>query len=333
MKYLPELFCFEVKPHSIYSKMDYISLLVNASILNGYVEGTSSSSRHLLKKIAPTGETALSNFKSIDRFELQSVTGIVFEDQVDDLKRRGLLDRSVPITFDWHDQMFYGDNGAEMVNGTKPKDGSSYAYQYLTANILVDGRRLTIILTPIKSREHLLEYVKDALNKVRSMGIRVKYLLFDGGFSSLDLPGYLERNRYRYALRFTPNNVTKRMSLADGESAVYPSQEPFLLVRSDDEKTGIKYLFATNMACKPKRILKRYKKRWGIETSYRKHNELLARTTSKNYTVRFLYYAVAICLYNTWRLFNTHQDRHTTVLEAKICMLLAFLITVDLEAE
>jgi hypothetical protein len=149
--------------------------------------------------------------------------------------------------------LFYGDHDAEMVNGTKPKDGSSYAYQYLTASILVDGRRLTIVLTPIKSREHVIDYVKDALNRIRNMGVRVRYLLFDGGFSCLELPSWLGENGYRYAVHFTPNAVTKRMGLKDGEATSYPSDRPFQLVRVDDQKTKISYLFATNMTCRPKR--------------------------------------------------------------------------------
>ena len=67
------------------------------------------------------------------------------------------------------------------------------------------------------------------------------------------------------------------------------------------------YLFATNVACGPKRLLKRYKRRWGVETSYRMHNSFLAKTTSKDYVVRLLYYAVAVCIYNVWCLFNNTQ--------------------------
>lgn len=331
MRYLPELFCFDVRPNSIYPKTDYISLLVNASILNSYAEGTSSVSRKLGN--APCSDTVLSYFKGIDRYELQSVTSIIFEQQVNDLKSRELLNMPVPIAFDWHDQMYYGDKGTEMVNGTKPKAGTSYAYQYLTASILVDGRRLTIILTPIKSREHILDYVKDALNRIRSMGIKVRYLLFDGGFSSLDLPRYIEEHGYTYAMRFTPNSVTKQMNLKDGESSLYPCDRPFEIVRSEDRESKKSYLFATNMLCRPKRVLKRYKERWGIETSYREHNVFLAKTTSKDYTVRLLYYIVAICIYNTWCIFNTHQDRHVIALEVKIALLLAFLIPSQIESE
>jgi hypothetical protein len=88
MRYLPELMCFEVKPNSVYPKADYISLVVKASILNGYAEGTSNVSRKFLKEV-PTGETALSYFKTIDGYELQSATSIVFEEQVNELKRKG----------------------------------------------------------------------------------------------------------------------------------------------------------------------------------------------------------------------------------------------------
>jgi Transposase DDE domain len=333
MRYLPPLLCFEVKPSYMYTKADYIRLLVNSSVLNAYAEGTSNVSNKVGARV-PNSDTALLRFKGIDRYELQSVVSIVLEEQVDELKRKGLLNKPVPIAFDWHDQMFYGEKETDMVNGTRPKDGSSYAYQYLTASILVDGKRLTIVLTPIKSMGYLLSYVEDALNRIRNMGVRVRYLLFDGGFSSLGLPAFLEENGYSYVVHFTPNPVTKRMDLKDGQSVQYPSDRPFKLVRVDDEETKISYLFATNMACRPKRLLKRYKTRWGVETTYREHNTFLPKTKSKNYVVRLLYYAVAVCMYNAWCILNAVADgggendgsMHVIALEVKLFILLAFLV-------
>lgn len=157
------------------------------------------------------------------------MSSAVFEEQVNELKRNGLLNRAVPIAFDWHDQMFYAYRDAEMVNGMTEKDGSSQAYHYLTAGILADGRRLTIVLTPVKSREHMVDYMEDALNTIRSMGIRVRCLLFDGGLSSLALPRYLEKRGYTYAIRFTANSVTKGVDLKDGEdSDLLPMVAPSL---------------------------------------------------------------------------------------------------------
>jgi IS4 transposase len=117
------------------------------------------------------------------------------------------------------------------------------------------------------------------------------------------------------------------MKLRDGQSAIYPCDRPFRIVRADDktktkEEGPFTCLFATNMSCKARRILRRYKNRWGVETTYRKHNEFLAKTTSRNYVVRLLYYSVSICLYNVWCLFNVHR-RHVIVLEAKVRLLLS----------
>ena len=134
------------------------------------------------------------------------------------------------------------------------------------------------------------------------------------------------------------------MGLKDGEAASYPSSDsPFKLVRVDDRgttttttTTKISYLFATNMICRPKRLLKRYKTRWGVETTYREHNLFLPRTKSKNYTVRLLYYAVAVCIYNAWCVLNAFEDdcseqeeevdRHVIALEVKLFILLTFLV-------
>ena len=66
----------------------------------------------------------------------------MLEQQVRELKRWGLLQRPVPIAFDWHDQLFYGEKGSEMLHGVSSKKGSAYTYQYLTAGILLDGMRL-----------------------------------------------------------------------------------------------------------------------------------------------------------------------------------------------
>lgn len=338
MRYLPELMCFEVKPNSVYPKLDYISLVVKASILNGCAEGAGSVSRKILgsgkgSRTAPTGETALSYFRSVDRYELLGATSMVFEEQVNELKRKGLLNRPVPIAFDWHDQPFYGEHeSAEMVHGISSKNGSSYAYQYLTASILVDGRRLTVVLTPIKSRAYMLTYIDDALNRIRNMGVKVQFLLFDAGFTSVALPIHLQERGYTYAMRFSSNDVTKRMGLEDGEETLYPSDKPFRIIRVDDPRAGKSYLFATNMICKPRTVLKRYKRRWGIETSYREHNEFLAKTTSKDYTVRLLYYAIAVCIYNAWCVFNVGcGDRWVTALEVKVSMLLTTFVGSQLE--
>ncbi len=60
------------------------------------------------------------------------------------------------------------------------------------------------------------------------------------------------------------------------------------------------FVFATNTDIKPARVRRLFRKRWGIETSYRMINKFLARTTSKLYSVRRPYFYLAILMYNMW---------------------------------
>ena len=71
-----------------------------------------------------------------------------------------------------------------------------------------------------------------------------------------------------------------------------------------NKRRRILYVFATNTDTAPPNILKMYRKRWGIETGYRMIRKFLARTTSKRYNVRLLYFYLAIILYNIWVLVN-----------------------------
>ncbi len=87
-RYVPKLLCFEVKPSYSYKKSDYMRLLVNSSVLNAYAEGMSNVSNKMGSGV-PNSDTALMRFKSIDRYELQSVVSIVLEEQVDELRRKG----------------------------------------------------------------------------------------------------------------------------------------------------------------------------------------------------------------------------------------------------
>ena len=66
MRYLPQLLCFEVKPNCMYTRVDYMRLLVNSSVLNAYAEGMSNVSSKIRAGV-PNADTALLYFKSIDR--------------------------------------------------------------------------------------------------------------------------------------------------------------------------------------------------------------------------------------------------------------------------
>jgi IS4 transposase len=52
-----------------------------------------------------------------------------------------------------------------------------------------------------------------------------------------------------------------------------------------------------------------YRRRWGIETGYAGVETFRARTTSKNHSLRLLYFFYALILYNAWLLANLIMAR------------------------
>ncbi|MDG6907923.1 MAG: hypothetical protein JRN20_19315 [Nitrososphaerota archaeon] len=52
------------------------------------------------------------------------------------------------------------------------------------------------------------------------------------------------------------------------------------------------------------KLPKVYRMRWGLETGYIGVGQLRARTTSRNHSLRLLYFYYALIMYNAWLLAN-----------------------------
>jgi len=69
-----------------------------------------------------------------------------------------------------------------------------------------------------------------------------------------------------------------------------------------------------------------FRKRWAIETSYRMINQFLPKTTSKLYSLRKLYFYLAVLLYNIWVFMNYKREK-VTVQYVKFLLMIEALIS------
>lgn len=111
-------------------------------------------------------------------------------------------------------------------------------------------------------------------------------------------------------------------------------QASFDVVVVYDKSKDYKYLFATNLPShyRPETILKLFKARWGIETTYKMSNQFLIKTTSRNYIVRLFYYLFACLEYNAWVMYNSKASSKgeissIAVVEMKIILLIGLIST------
>ncbi len=303
-----------------YSKVDHVKFLIYASLMNAFAEGISKS-----LDTVPSADTLLSYIKSQDRGRMQEAFESQLKQNVSRLKRQRKLWKPVPVAIDWHDKMYYGDHEkTPMVNGTKPKDGSSYAFQFLTVSLLVDGERMVVGVMPLGSKSELPTLTLRIIEKVRELGVRISDATVDAGFFGAEMIVYLnaefEKNKLKHIIRMPINRKAKRMRLRDGKRLTYtledkkkissaPEKVSFEVVVSYDKEKDFTYLFATNLPYESETILRLYKDRWAIETGYRMYNQFLMKTTSRNYTIRLFYFLFACLMYNAWVLYNAQTEQ------------------------
>lgn len=332
------------KLRATFSKKDHLKLLIFASLFSAFAEGASKSLRK-----TPSADTLLKYIKSQTREKLLEAFESQLRENVSRLRRQRKLWKPVRVAIDWTNEMFYGDHEkTPMINGTKQKNGSSYAFQFLTVCILADGERLVVGVLPLESRNELPEHTLRALEKVRELGVKIRNVTIDAGFFSVEMISYLqkefERSKLKYIIRMPINRKAKRMRLWGGRRFMYrmedksqissltPQYVSFEVVVSYDRQKDFTYLFATNLQYKSETILQMYRDRWGQETGYRMYDEFLIRTTSRNYVVRLFYFLFACLMYNTWVLYNATQkqrdEEKIIVMQMKTLLLIAIVLDI-----
>jgi putative transposase len=319
------LFSFKMKEGAWYRKRDLIELGLHMAVMNGYAEGVASSLR--CHGDTPTGETLLDYVKSVTREEMLVNAEVQIDCCVKQLKMKGLRFKNLALAFDWHDESYYGKPVPGMV-GTQPKRGTCYAFSFITASILTPGRRLVLCIVPLSSRMGLSELVLELLGRIRRHVKGVKYVAFDNGFQSSELILELQKRRISFImpLRDTVKLKRRRRWMRYAKHFTYTMEGVTVDVVEAQDAEGRTYFLATNMAASPKRILRLFKLRWGIETSYRKIREFLPKTTSRIWAVRIFNFIFACLLYNTWVVLNAKTRTPTITIALKLNYIWSFLI-------
>lgn len=219
--------------------------------------------------------------------------------------------------------------------GIKPKDGARYAHKYATIQIVgTKGCNVVLDFVPITPLSSKVEVMRELINNAESvLGRKVNLILGDGDFDDIDAIRSFQELDEDYICHMGKSNTVKEHISSMGSSVVKFVEDfkigkgkrfattNLLIVDTDWLKEwdiNIRelpfkdryYTFVTSL--KPSRdetiyefalkVVKTYKKRWGIETGYRDIDFFMAMTHALSYRYRFLLFAIAVILYNLWRL-------------------------------
>jgi IS4 transposase len=143
--------------------------------------------------------------------------------------------------------------------------------------------------------------------------VRIKHVLMDRGFYSVDVFNCLDKLGLKYVAcarksgKMEETIKGRKRTEYEIKNTEQTALVDLVIYRPPEKED--EWVYVTNIRnIPPKTLADQYKKRWGIETGYRSKNKYQANTTSKNYSIRLFYMLLAIALYNFWVLVNLSAD-------------------------
>lgn len=244
---------------------------------------------------------------------------------------KGVRKRARPLIVDLTETPYYGkpyrDKGE--VRPGKAKQGTCRFHCFATVYLLSHGERFTLGLTYVMRNDSLPDVLERLLRQVREIGVRVRYLLLDRGFYNVAVVAYLKRVRCPFLMPVVrrgrrpkdPAQSTSVWRFFVWKKSGWSTQ----ILNYRGHTTQVKICVACdNYAGRWRRHGRRtlvfafwgfqpasarwtretYRKRFGIETSYRQVNQARARTSSRQPVWRLLYVGIALLLRNAWIWFH-----------------------------
>jgi hypothetical protein len=222
------------------------------------------------------------------------------------------------IAIDQHYCPIYGDRNTPGIIGGQKKHGSKHHYAYATAALLHRRHRYTVGLMALDRDYKPHEIVTILLTQVHRRGVRLRGVALDSGFDSGETLLLLQGLGLSYVvpLRRKGRGHNRRnacFALPLGtitavewktEKSRQPVRTQAVVLRRASERPVKVYAFGgwgSQAALWRARQAKRaYRRRFGIETSYRQMNEGKARTTKKDGVYRLLLVGLGLLLRPVW---------------------------------
>jgi hypothetical protein len=208
---------------------------------------------------------------------------------------------------------------------SKPKQGTATFHAYATACIVQYGRRYTLALTWVRRHEAMVVVLRRLIARIREIGLKIKCILADRAFFNAAVIDYFQQEnlpflmpvmfrgrRPRKGAKPTGLHWIKRQPAGWYSHTMKGGAKRNLAIsicvnyrsyrdRKTRKRNRRKLLFAAwRVRGSPTEIRERYRKRFGIETSFRQMRQARIYTCTRNPRLRLFFLAVALLLRNVW---------------------------------
>ena len=231
--------------------------------------------------------------------------------------------RAQEVALDFHDRPYYGktpqDEGL-WVRG-QARDGTTRFYRMATAYVMLNHLRVTLALRFVLPDEATVTIVADLRKRLKTLGIQVARLFLDKGFAGIAVLDYLTHQGQpaliacpirgktggTRALCHEPKSYQMTYTFQSRNQTAFTAHLAVCQVFTSAKRTGrmkprAEWLIfiLIHLDWSPKQARRAYRRRFGIESSYRCAGQVRGWTTSPNPAYRFLLIALSFILLNVW---------------------------------
>jgi putative transposase len=302
-----------IKTQGAFNASDIFKILVRAASNCDSIENTSK----ILKKV-PSGKNIRYHLDKINNFE-------ELESQINSALRSkrfsSIIQGKLKLAIDLNLIPYYGNPTPEeipYIYRSEAKLGTCSFYAYGTLYVIKNGKRLTIAMRGIRNTDTNVAIITYLLASISTLNIDIKTLYLDRGFFSISVIRWLKALKIPLIMPAIKTGKTGgiKQFLKGRKSykttyTMLKSKEDFVTFelwivckykKGKRQKYGIQYF--VYVVDQPEISLDYihtdYRRRFGIESSYRIKNICRIKTTNKKPVIRLLFIGLSFILINVW---------------------------------
>jgi len=270
-----------------------------------------------LKKV-PSSNNIRYHLQKISNFkELENQLNLALKSRLP----KGVKKKKQSLAIDFNLIPYYGNPSSEetsFIYRSQAKNGTCSFYAYATLYLIKKGKRVTLAIRGVRWLDTKVAIITYLLSELSALKIQVKKLYLDREFFSVAVIGWLQAldipfimpairrgkrggiNQFLQGKKSYQTDYT--MSDQKGRSVKFELWIVCQYKRGKRGKHGIEYLVYVIYKVKTSlsSIKESYRKRFGIESSYRLKNICRIRTTMKSPIMRLLFVGISFILVNIW---------------------------------
>lgn len=306
---------FSIKTQGACDQKTLFEILARAASNGDTIENTAKT----LNKI-PSGNDIRYHLNKINDFEdLERQINQALKSRVP----RGIKNGHLKLAIDLNLIPYYGkpsNKELPYIYRSQAKSGTCSFYAYATLYILMKGKRVTLAIRGVRWLDTSVAMITYLLAELDALHVQVKQLYLDRGFFNVPVIRWLQSRdipllmpaiktgikggikQFLKGRKSYKTTYTMTRSGSQNDSVTFELWIVCKYKKGKRYQKGVEYFayVVHKIKANLSYIHQDYRKRFGIESSYRLKNICRIRTTNKKPVLRLLFVGVSFILVNIW---------------------------------